>query len=323
MVRWRGRWLVGVGATLVVSLASAPESRAAEVAWRGPPECADGRATTEEAERLLGHTIKEVSSVDFEVAVTASDERSWTLHLVTLSRANHERRERLLTGTSCDEVVAAAAVAMAMVVNGSEPEAPTPPLVEPPVAPAPVITRPPAPSASAKPPRGAEPRPISVAFSVVLLGDRGSLPGLSLGGEVDASLRSRAWLLTALGAVWAGSREINGGNGADFQLAVGGLLGCGRWGAGQTKATACVGAEAGQLSGTGFGVRNPRSDGFFWWAPRADAGVTWAVWGPLSVFGRFGVALPRVRREFVVDDAFVYRPSALVVRGALGLELSP
>lgn len=112
---------VGLGLCLLVAFTWAESARAATVAWSAPPECNDPRPTTEEAERLPGRPLVEVETVDFEVSIARADERDWSATLVTIAQRSHERRERVLRGTSCNEVTAAAAVALAMVVDASEP----------------------------------------------------------------------------------------------------------------------------------------------------------------------------------------------------------
>jgi hypothetical protein len=311
------------GAALLVAGRSR-SVHAAEIAWHAPVECSDSRQSVEEAERLLGRPLASVNRVDFEVVIGRNADQSWSLQLTTVDRQTQERRERLLTAASCNEAISAAAVAMAMVVNASEPE-PTP---EPtPDQDARVVAPPAAPRRS-QPAVVARPTPPakrwSGALSLGLAGDAGSLPGVAPGAELGASLRYGALQLALLGAFYAGAeRHVEGDKGAELQLAIAGLLVCGRWSLGATKALVCGGSEAGWLTGTGIGLKDPRSDGFFWWAPRAEFGASWPIGGPLSLLGRAGVALPRVRREFVVDgDLFVHRPSALAARLLLGLELS-
>jgi hypothetical protein len=302
---------------------------AAEVRWVSPPGCTDPRGTVEEAERLLGRSLDSVRSLDFDVRIT-DDEGRWRLKLGTVERATGERRERELSGGSCDEVTAAAAVALAMVVNASEPHADEVTAEATPAA-APsaehaATNRPALPPSSASPLRSPRKSRSAVArtalsASVAIGGDSGALPAAALGGEAAVSVDHRQFRLTGLGALIAGSQRQDG-KGADFQLLFGALLACGRRPMGPTVAAICVGVEMGELRGTGAGVRNPRSGTSLWWAPRLDAGVTlpfstsWALWG------RLGATLPQERREFVLGDGlFTHRPDQLTGRLSLGVEL--
>lgn len=297
-----GRRVRMLGARVLASLFIAAECRAASVSWSGTDECTERCATVEEAERLLGRSLQEVDSVDFELDVSKASDGSWLLRLVTASRATQERRERLLSGASCDEVAAAAAVAMAMVVNSSEADASVATQREPArgeaVATAvPALEQNPPHRAAATTPRVPAAPAVATSLSAAVTSDVGSLPGFSWGVEGAASARTGVWQVTALGAQFAGARELGAGKGADFDLAFGGLLGCGRLGGGATHGLLCAGAEVGRMSGTGVGVRNPRSDSVFWWAPRVDAGVARQVGGRFAAFGRVGLASPQERRE--------------------------
>jgi hypothetical protein len=184
---------------LLAPFALAASARAATVTWSAPPECDDPRQTTEEAERLLGRSLAEIQAVDFEVNVARAGERDWSATLVTISQPSHERRERVLRGTSCNEVTAAAGVALAMVVDASEQkphteEAPAAEPVNHPEETPPVVGPPPAATQRARaiPPLAPPPR-LGAAFSVGLVGDVGSLPAVAPGGEGAASLRYGSW----------------------------------------------------------------------------------------------------------------------------------
>jgi hypothetical protein len=313
-------------AALAGGLMSTRGSAAADVRWLGPPGCTDARGTLEEAERLLGRPLSAVNSLDFEVRIT-DDDGKWKLKLGTVERASGDRRERELVGESCDEVTAAAAVALAMVVSSSEP-APATTDAEPAPAeafaaearsPSPTRTAPP--PASSPPPKP-DPAAPTVSASLAVAGDAGALPSAAPGGEVAASLDRGPFRLTALGTLLAGSQRDALGKGADFQLLVGALLACGRRPMGPTVAAICIGAELGELSGEGAGVRNPRAGASLWWAPRLDLGLALPFSRNWSVFGRVGATLPRIRRDFVLGETvLVHRPGSVTGRLAIGVEL--
>jgi hypothetical protein len=326
MARWSGwRWSVGRGLCVLVAFIWAGSARAATVAWNAPPECDDPRQTTEEAERLLGRPLAEVENVDFEVRIARAGKRDWSASLVTIGQRSHERRERVLRGTSCNEVTAAAAVALAMVVDASEPKpradeaAPAAGPIDQPAEAAPVARQQRQPTSA--PQRG---RRLGTAFSLGLVADVGSLPSVAPGGEAAASIRYGSWQLTALGNFYVPTeKRVQAQKGAELKLSLAGLLGCSRWSVGTGHALACVGAEAGWLSGEGVGLKSPRTEGAFWWAPRADVGAALPIAGKLSVCARLGLVLPQIRREFVVeDDLFVHRAAAIAGRAVLGIELS-
>lgn len=318
------KWQAVLAAT---TLLSAVRARAAEVAWHAPAECADPRQTLEEAERLLGRQLVGVKAVDFDVSITSDREAQWTLTLATVDRGSGERRERVLNGASCSEVTAAAAVALAMVVDASEPStldrtqpASDPEQVVEPKATDQAHTAPPSSNKSASEAR----RRLGAAFSLSFAADIGSLPGVAPGAELGAALRSDNWQLAGLGALYLGSERQADGKGADLTLATGGALGCVRAASGPARPLLCAGGEAGWLAGTGTGVKNPRSAGAFWVAARVEAGLAVPVGRAFAVLGRLGAAVPLNRRHFVIDsDLVVHQPKLLAARLSLGVEFAP
>ena len=154
------------------------------------------------------------------------------------------------------------------------------------------------------------------------MGDAGSLPGVSAGGQIGAGLRSDMWQLAGVGALYIGSVRQADDKGADLVLATGGLLGCVRAAGGSVRPLLCVGGEAGRLSGTGVGVKQPRTGGSLWVAARAEAGVALPV-GAFAILARLGAAIPLVRQKFVIDsDVLVYQPKVLAGRLSLGVEFA-
>jgi len=275
----------------------------------------------EEAERLLGRPLAGVQAVDFEVEIR-EEGALWVLTLATVERTSNQRRERVLQGASCEEVTSAAAVAVAMVVEASEPrsesmdgkptpEAEAPSAVEP-------NTQPPRPRVSL-----AERPKVSAALSLSFGADAGSLPGVAPGGEAGVAIGSQRWQVMGVGALYLGGDRSANGKGVDASLGVFGLLGCARTAKGAVRPLLCAGAEAGWLSGTGLGVKNARTKGAFWVAARVEAGVAVPIGGSFSLVARAGGAVPFIRREFVIDsDVLVHQPKRLAGRLALGVEFA-
>ena len=86
-----------------------------------------------------------------------------------------------------------------------------------------------------------------------------------------------------------------------------------------------AGIELGRLSGEGVGsaVTSSHPSNTFWSAARAELGLLVPLASSLRFVGRAGVALPMIRREFVLDGPeVVFRPASVSGRVALGLELS-
>jgi hypothetical protein len=313
-------------AALVAAFSGAPTASAAELSWAAPPECARALDVRDQVERLLGRDLASVEGMDFSVAVRAEGEpQRWSLEL--RSRTASEQGARDFSGASCEELVDAVAIAIAMAVEGrDEAEAENAhPEVETETAAPEAVSEAPAPEMQAPAPvdRALEPvRPqvFDVLLALGVAADAGALPGPSAGAELEASLGFGGFRLTALAALYAErSATIEGDRGGDFSLALAGLLGCVRRGPREWQLLGCGGAELGWLSGEGA-VTRAKLGGQLWSALRAEVGAVLPVAGDVGLEARVGAALPLVRRDFVVDgDDLVHRPAALAGRGFLGI----
>jgi hypothetical protein len=182
--------------------------------------------------------------------------------------------------------------------------------------------------------RGAEaaaPSPKSVlpALSLWFLADTGSLPrpglGVALGAQLEAGyfqLRATATLL------FEQHRELavpaDPVPGADLDLFAGALSAC--WvpfGSSAPLAVyGCGGWELGRLSGAATGVLMPRQGAALWSAPRADFGVSWAIWETgLRLGALLTLELPLARDDFELRElGSVHRAPGVVGRVAVGLD---
>jgi hypothetical protein len=157
-----------------------------------------------------------------------------------------------------------------------------------------------------------------------MVGDVGALPHPGLGAELEASLQGRHLRAVALGAFFPSqATRVEGARGGDFQLVLGGLLGCLTHALDRLAVLACAGGELGRLAGEGRGVTTPRLGAALWAAGRADLGATWALSARAALALRAGVALPLSRRTFILDDTIrVHQPGRVTARAALALELA-
>jgi hypothetical protein len=175
-----------------------------------------------------------------------------------------------------------------------------------------------------------EPGPWSAALSAWFLGDIGSLPAPSLGAAMAAELRWRRVQLVALGTLLFDrsvdiSSSVVPGVGATLGLALGGLLVCTRWfDSHSVTSLACLGAEAGRLSGSGSGVSDPRRGESSWLAPRFDVAAFIDIPDtPLQVGLWMTAAAPLNRDDFSIGGVgSVYRPPSVVGRGAFGARVA-
>jgi hypothetical protein len=114
--------------------------------------------------------------------------------------------------------------------------------------------------------------------------------------------------------------------GGDLNLALGTLLACSkllRTPGASVAPMLCGGLDIGRLAGVGRGVLDARHGALLWIGPRLDAGVFWRLpETQLRLGGLLGAALPLNRDSFILDDiGTVHRPSGLVGRASLGVEL--
>ncbi len=280
---------------------------------------------------MTGRPLASIEIADFELRVKSLAPERWSLQLTTLRRADGARSTREIHGASCVEVTDAAAVAIALAIGPS----PEHSKIEPKSGlnhdqPAPAeLTGPPLAKPAPAPAHGSLEWLVGVAGAL----DSSATPSLALGASVHFGL---SWLPTdksqtrlrfeLQGALYAPTEtdSVNGQAGK-FQLFYAAPLVCGVKPLGGTALLACAGYELGRLSGEGIGyaVTSPHPSNTFWSAARAELGLLVPLTRSLRFVGRAGVAIPLVRREFVLDSPeVVFRPAPLTARIALGIELS-
>jgi hypothetical protein len=312
------RWVLR-SALAAVAVCGAARSRAAELRWSSPEDCAWSPQFAEQVEAQIGTTLAAVEGIDFEVVISRETSGRWRLTLVSIEQPAGERRVRALAGESCAEVTDAGAVALAMAIRAKSeeeraPEPATPPEKAPAEPVRPPARRAPRSSLRSAPERSSAP---AVAFATAgAVADLGALPGLSLGVEVDAGVAWQRLRLMAFGSMFA-PNEASGpsGRGGEFQLWLAGVLACLERPVGRVGVLACTGYEIGALSAEGTGVTDPRSESATWHALRGDLGAVLPLGSGFSGVLRAGVAVPLVRREFVLDASeVVHRPSAVTGR---------
>jgi hypothetical protein len=176
-------------------------------------------------------------------------------------------------------------------------------------------------SLAASEPRGAGEFALSVQAG--LLAEVGMLPGPSIGPRLVVGLVQRGWSLEVgvaallprhaeLGALESGAANIHwlGGQAVVCRVI-------------QAPLTTCMGAESGQLIGTGSGVDAPLTASGWWLAGLASALLRGPLAsGALPISWELGVsmALAAVRPQFGFDDLGVlHRASGLSGRLLLGL----
>lgn len=286
-----------------------------------------GCVTAEELEEALGELVEGPLALDGVVVEVAPVGSAWRAHLRT------REGQRTLTGESCRAVAQAVAVVLALAHErrAPAPVLPAPSEATPVVAPAaPPLARTDAPRpvavpSDAPPSRqgAAEPAPgVVLALRAGVLAELGMLPAPSLGPRLALALRFGPWSAELIGAALLARRAELGGAGSpagDIYWFAGQAAGCRSWSSG---VGVCVGAEAGQLVGTGTGVQAPYTGRGAWLAISPSALLRASLGDSPAAFAwEAGVsgAVGLVRPEFGFEELGVlHRPSPLSGRSWVG-----
>jgi hypothetical protein len=297
---------------------------AATVHLRAPDECAQEDDIVAEVDGLIGRPLSEVPGMKFEVEIARGASGKFRLHLSTIEGA--ETRTRELAGNSCTELANVASVAIAMTIRASAASRERTPAARTESASAPVGPVRKAVSASPEAAAaGDSPAGWRSSITLAAVADAGALPQAAPGGALELAVDAGSLRIVALGALFATERADVAGGSGDFELALGGLLGCYRRAMKRVTALACIGTEIGRLSGRGLGVSFSRFGSELWLAPRADVGIAVPLVARLLLVLRGGAAAPVFRpefTEFVSGDAIVVHQAARVTaRATLGIEV--
>ncbi len=315
-----------------LTLALASPVSAATLSYRAPGECADADNVQEQAERLIGRPLADTDDVDFTVTVDQSVAPAWHATLIARQPGESEPASREFSGASCAEVTDAVAVVMAMTieqqsqpsdeVEGDSSNAAATRVTESPPATA-VAGGGAQRAAPSTPPSSSRPPGFRARAALLGVLDAGALPSPTPAAELDVMLGTAKVYAVLVGSVSVSqSKRLPDGKGGEFQLQLGGLLGCGERAMGVLRAEGCAGLEIGQITARGVGVSEPRAGSASWRAGRVDVGLRWPLSGGISLAARGALVAPLARQYFVLDGSErVYRPAALAVRGLLGLDL--
>lgn len=237
---------------------------------------------------------------------------------VDVREADVAQGRREVAGTSCDEVVAAAALIAAMALDrAGGPAAPIAPAPAPSDAVTtfggePLVLRQP----RAEPVEPARPRAFDFAVRLAAGVDVFGLPGPSPGAriEVDAG-RGRARV--AFGAAWNAEVEDTDADGKGLALGMTRFDARARVRLGAGLAIG-VGGELGRISGRGIGVDTALDRATAWWAVLGDASWTIALADELELMLSIEMVKPLNTLVFSVDGVERFRPG-LTLRGYGGV----
>lgn len=223
---------------------------------------------------------------------------------------------RRFDGATCDEVLDAAALVLALALDLSGGTAP--PAAEPRPA----------------PPTPAEPDPVRVSRRVAPsrsdvevrvraggLADAGTLPVAAYAATTSASIWRRGSGLEISFAVFhpaAASVPSNPGEVAPVGLWTIGMRACRQaW-----PIVLCAGGEAGRMAADAGALAEGESAGALWSAGSASGWIGRRIGGPARVYGGVEGLATLTRPRFILDDdTSLHRPSPVAVRVLVGLEL--
>ena len=277
--------------------------------WDAPPECPTAAEFEAEVRRLAGPVPPPALRPEARATVRRAPGDRWQLTLATKTGAL--AGERKLSAASCPELMQAAALVVALMINPAAGASPSPLPPPPP---------PPAPPAPLPPP--ARRFTVGAALSVGL----GALPGpaVGVGGRATAGGPHLAALLR--GNVWGERRAASPADasaGGTFDLLDVGAGACAR---GQPLEAVwlglCGGATLLWSRGAGYGVTNPGQATSLWGAaffgPEARVLVTRRSGLHLEIETLVPAARPTFRLAGV---GTVYEPAAIAWRASAGWEV--
>jgi hypothetical protein len=281
------------------------------VTWMAPEGCPGVDALKAEIRRVAGPVAPPPERLEAEATVRRASTSSWQLTLTT--RAGERMGERRLSAGDCTELMHAAALVMALMINpnaGAEPPPPPPPPSPPPPPPPP-------------PPPEAEQRFAAGADVVV---GTGALPGVAPGIGLRFAAAAGAFAAEARASLWLSrstAAPADATTGGSFDLVDVALAGCASARRAQrVSPRACAGASLVRVAGSGYGVSEPGSASAFWSAAFIEASLRVRVTPRNAVrLGLQGLA-SLGRPSFALDGVgTVFRPDAFWARATLGWEL--
>lgn len=323
------RLLIALSAASAAAVEPSPEASTRRWAfeWKAPPQCAFESAIPEELERLLGAEPESLGAIERVAATVRVVGPQHQLSLVF--EESHRRSVRVIEAQSCDHLVEAGALAIALALEPSFGEDDELWWSDSEVAPSPAVDDPTSDGGLERegtPPAPARPTRWQAFFETVV--DAGSLPSPELALSVGVRVRRPRWSVAAHALLARSQRQTVGpGQFVEFGLWLFGGRSCGalvqsHGGAGGLSVAGCVVLEAGSQGAEGLGLERSRSVRRLRLAPGAALESAFGLTPLASVSARLESVLPLNRARAAVDDApLLGQPSRVALRGYLGLDL--
>jgi hypothetical protein len=290
---------------------------AAELHWDAPEGCPDVHALEHESEQQLGEPL---ANYALEVEGNVREEAAQlTLSLRITLPAQAETRERSLHAASCQELLEAAAIAIALAAaeSGENPQGVAVQQNTEPREP---------------PPRAAKPEPAEVSEPMRLeLGAAGTaaigaLPHPGFGGELQLAWM-HGWLRLGLAATWFPERsmQLTANQRATFGMYFAELLLCGQAELASARLFACATGALGRIGAHLDGPATPRTETTAWRTLGIRVGISYPILPPLELTAALAVAAPFTRPHFYMEptaSVILHEPAAVTAALLLGAVFS-
>ena len=287
-----------IAAALVMLAQVASAAPGVTVTWSAPAECPAREHVIARIERELGGPTA-VHGVEASLAVVHDD--AYRLHLA-IRHSSAKLGERDLAGKTCDEVIEAAALIVALAIHKEAEAAAAQPAV--------IDTTEPVPAPET---------PMTWTAGAGLGGEAGGLPGVGPGIGVALAALRPPYRVELAAMFWFGRRATlaSSAEGGDLDLLAGTLRGC--YG---ERVGGCAGIELGGLHASGVGTTTTMTHWTSWLAPSAGVVGRWPVAERIWIVAHADLAIPLTRPHFVIDgnQTDVFQPAAVVGRGSVALE---
>jgi hypothetical protein len=301
-------------ASLVSAIAGAEASDPiVHLSWNAPPGCPTAAAVASDVQRILGGSSSHRATARADVVELGA--QRWSVHLVT--NVDNAPGERSLEANSCEALASATALILALTVDPTRALATMPPPSRP-QQPAP---RP------APPARTSSRNPLQVLVAATGVGETGTLPSPSVGGEISLGVLFGPVRGEISGTDWfAQDATAASSQGTHIHLLEGAFRGCfrGRFGD-RFEMDPCAGAALVFASSNGFGEDQKFERSSNWGSVNADLLSSWRIAGPLALRATLGLGVPLARPSFILLDpqgqTFLHRAYWIAGRGSLGLEV--
>jgi hypothetical protein len=321
-----------VGALLAVTTATGARAETPVESvifeWNAPGECPTSEQVLAEVARVI-HGRQERVAVMARVDVQRAPSDRWK-GVVSLETED-ARGERVFEAESCSAIASAAALIVALAVEGGALPPPEPPPVPAAPSPAAIAVRT-QPIETAAPPRPWQ-HPSQLIVTATGVMDAGVMPGGAAGGgelALGFSMHAPSWRVRALGGAAYFPVRSNAltatDEGGRFSLFTLSLRACASGIRGRLDLGPCVGAEIERMSASGFGpsMRFEAASGSSWWAAGiVGALASWSISPLLAVVVRGEAVFTPTQQRFVVQpgSVLVHSPSQLAGRATAGIEL--